>query len=82
MTTDEIKLIIFRELKKIAPDTEPEQLNPDEKFRDALDIDSFDALRFIVALNEKIGINIPEVDYGKTTSLNKLVEYILTKKNN
>jgi acyl carrier protein len=80
MTEEEIKKIIFQLLKRIAPDTEPSELKPDEKFRETLNIDSFDALQFIVALDEKLGIEIPEQDYGKITTLKTLVSYILDKK--
>jgi acyl carrier protein len=38
----------FQLLKKIAPETEI--LKPDENIRETLNIDSFDALQFIVAL--------------------------------
>jgi acyl carrier protein len=80
MTEDEIKKIIFQLLKRIAPETEPSELKPDEKFRETLNIDSFDALQFIVALDEKLGIEIPEEDYGKITTLKTLAAYILDKK--
>jgi acyl carrier protein len=80
MTEDEIKTIIFQLLKRIAPETEPSELKPDEKFREILGIDSFDALQFIVALNDTVAIEIPEEDYGKITTLKTLVSYILNKK--
>lgn len=79
MKEDEIRKTIFQLLKKIAPDTEPSTLKPDENIREMLDIDSFDTLQFLVALNEKLGIEIPEADYGKITTLKTLVEYILDK---
>lgn len=80
MTEDEIKQIIFQLLKRIAPDMEPSELKPDENIRETLNIDSFDSLQFIVALNEKLGIEIPEQDYGKIATLKALVSYILDKK--
>ena len=81
MNEDQIKQIIFQLLKKIAPDTEPSQLKPDENIRVTLNIDSFDSLQFLVALNEKIGIEIPEQDYGKVGTLNTLIQYLLEKQN-
>ena len=80
MTEDEIKKIIFQLLKQIAPDTEPEQLQPDDVIREKLEIDSFDALRFIVALDEKLGVETPEEDYCKTATIRSLMAYISTKK--
>jgi acyl carrier protein len=66
MTEKKIRAIIFQLLKKIAPDTEPSALKPDENIREILSIDSFDTLQFIVALNEKLGIEIPEQDMEKS----------------
>jgi acyl carrier protein len=79
MTEEVIKQTIFQLLKHIAPDTEPSELKPDENIRETLNIDSFDVLQFIVALDKKLGIEIPEQDYGKTTTLQNLVSYIQGK---
>jgi acyl carrier protein len=79
MSEAEITQTIFQLLKQIAPDTEPSTLKPDENIRKTLDIDSFDTLQFLVSLNEKLGIEIPEEDYGKVTTLITLVNYILDK---
>lgn len=79
MNQEEIKNIIFQLLKKIAPDTEPSALQPDENIREVLNIDSFDSLQFIVSLNEKLGIEIPEEDYGKISTLKSLINYLLAK---
>jgi acyl carrier protein len=78
MSEEEITQTIFQLLKKIAPDTEPSTLLPDENIRETLDIDSFDTLQFLVSVNEKMGIEIPEEDYGKITTLKTLVNYILS----
>lgn len=79
MNQDEIRQIIFQLLKKIAPETEPSAMSDDENIREVLNIDSFDSLQFLVTLDEKLGIEIPEEDYGKTTTLKKLVNYIVEK---
>jgi len=80
MKDEEIKQIIFRLLKKIAPDTEPEKLKPDDDIRHTLEIDSFDALQFVIALDEQFGFETPEADYGKISTLNNLLTYINEKK--
>lgn len=79
MTDEEIKLTLFLLLKKIAPETEPENLKPDDDIRRTLGIDSFDALQFVVALDEHFGIETPEADYGKIATLKNLVDYIMEK---
>jgi acyl carrier protein len=79
MNTEETEEIIFQLLKKIAPETEPSKLSPIENIRETLGIDSYDFLQFIVALNDKLKIEIPEEDYGKITSLSSLTDYMLNK---
>lgn len=76
MTREQIRSDIFELLKKTAPETDPTRLGPDENIREALNIDSFDALQFLVAINEKMGIDIPEEDYGKTTTMRSLTDYL------
>jgi acyl carrier protein len=80
MNETEIKQTVFKLLKKIAPDTVPEKLKPDDDIRHTLEIDSFDALQFVVALDEQFGIQTPEADYGKIATVKGLVTYILEKK--
>lgn len=79
MKEAEIRQLVFQLLKQVAPDTEPEKLAPDDNIREVLGIDSFDALQFLVALNEHTGVDIPEEDYGKITTLAKVVEYVERK---
>lgn len=79
MTRQEIQSAIFELLKKTAPETDPTTLKPDENIREALNIDSFDALQFLIGLNDKLGIDIPEEDYGKTNTLESLTAYLEKK---
>lgn len=76
MTEAAIKTNIFRLLKNVAPDTNPETLQPDDNIRTTLEIDSFDYLQFIVAIDETFGVNTPEEDYGKIQTLRTLVAYL------
>ena len=68
MSEAELKRVIFDGLRKIAPESEPEALAPDANVRKTLDIDSYDFLNFLIGLNETIGVDVPESDYGKLCS--------------
>ena len=80
MKEEKITPTLFRILKNIAPDTEPEILKPADNIRKTLAIDSFDYLQFIVGMDEAFGIQTPEEDYGKIETLNDLLKYIAKKK--
>lgn len=75
MNEDEIKNVIFGILKRIAPESDPSALTPDENIRKALDIDSFDALNFFIRIEEELGVSVPESDYGKLNTLSEMLQY-------
>ena len=79
MTETEIRQAVFAALRKIAPEADPRKLQPNENLREALDIDSFDFLNFLIGLHEKLGVDIPEADYGRLTTLSDLVRYLSAK---
>lgn len=81
MNESEIRNTIIKLLKKVAPDTEPEKLNPDDNIRTTLEIDSFDYLQFIVSIDEQFHIDTPEEDYGKIETINTLSQYLTEKMN-
>ncbi len=78
MTEVQLKEAIFKILKRIAPEADPESLAPNQDVRQTLDIDSYDFLQFLIALNEEVGVEIPEADYGKLVSLDDIVQYLST----
>lgn len=79
MNEGDIKPIIVKLLKRIAPDSQPEQLKPDDNIRRTLGIDSFDYLQFIIGLDDALGIQTSEEDYGKIETLTSLIEYVAKK---
>lgn len=79
MTPAEINAAIFEGLRKIAPEADPASLKPADNIRETLDIDSFDFLNFLIALHERLGVEIPEADYGKLGTLEQMVSYLSAK---
>jgi acyl carrier protein len=76
MTKDELRGTVLRVLGEIAPEADLSQLKPDLRIRDQLDIDSMDALNFIIGLHKELKVEVPEADYPKLVSLNSCVEYL------
>lgn len=76
MSTEEIRNAVLQALHRIAPEADLTALSPDADLREALEIDSFDFLRFVIALHEALGVDIPEADYPKLTTLNAAVSYL------
>ena len=76
MNETQLKDVILTALKQIAPVSSVNQLQPDDNIREALDLDSFDHLNFLIDLNSKLGVEIPEKDYGKLNSVASIIDYL------
>ena len=76
MNDEQIRQLIFAELSTIAPECDPASLAPGDNVREALDIDSYDFLQFLIALSEKLGVEVPEKDYNKLATLDGMVRYL------
>jgi acyl carrier protein len=79
MTLDDIRALVLRSLHGVAPEADLSALGGAADLRDALDIDSMDFLRFVVALHEGLHVDVPERDYAKIRTLDDCVAYLATK---
>ncbi|HMM45536.1 MAG TPA: acyl carrier protein [Candidatus Macondimonas sp.] len=80
MNRDEIQARLTEILATIAPEMEPATLDPMLDLREQLDIDSMDLLNFITAVHKRLGVNIPEADYPRLTSLAACVDYVVERR--
>jgi acyl carrier protein len=76
MTDDEIKALVLRELGNIAPEIDPNQIDPRIDLREQIDLDSINVLDVMIAVHEATGVDIPEADYPKLLTLNDFAAYL------
>lgn len=76
MTQDELKQTVLDVLAMIAPELDTAEIDPTVNIRATYDIDSFDFLNVLIALDEQVGVEIPEADYGELESVNDIVAYL------
>lgn len=75
MKKEEIKRAIIRQILTVAPDIEEKEIESTANLQRSLEIDSFDFLKVLTALNEELGIEVPEADYGKVATLEQMTDY-------
>ena len=75
MKAEDIKNVVFEALRKIAPETDPEGLDPAVRFRDQMEFDSVDCLNLVTSIQKETGKNIPESDYLKLSTIDGIVAY-------
>jgi len=77
MSDDAINDTVLDVLGRIAPEADLGTIDPGEPLREQLDLDSVDFLNFVIGLHERLGIDIPEADYGKLASIDGAVAYLV-----
>ena len=75
MTKEDIKNKIIEQIYEIAPEHEGEEIPVNENIQRSLEIDSFDFLNLLTALNEELGVEVPESDYSEVDTLEHMTNY-------
>ncbi len=71
---DKVKAIIAEQLG-----VKPEEVTPNSSFIDDLGADSLDTVELVMALEEEFGIEIPDEDAEKMTTVGEAIKYIEEK---
>ena len=74
---DRIRAIIAEQLG-----VKPEEVTPEASFVEDLGADSLDTVELVMALEEEFGIEIPDEDAEKITTVGDAVKYIEEKSGN
>lgn len=75
MTRDQLRTALLGCLARIAPEVDLAALRPEVRLRDQVDLDSVDWLNFLVSVHTALGIDIPDADAARLTTLDQLIEY-------
>jgi acyl carrier protein len=79
MNEQEVRTGVMAAIKAVAPEVEESALAADRLLRDQVDLDSMDWLNVIVGFHERFGIDIPETDYARLTTLSAIATYVLER---
>jgi acyl carrier protein len=76
MTRDELREAVLATLRSVAPEVEGGDIVAARALRDQVDLDSMDWLNFLIGLNRRLGVDIPEADYKRLTTLDAILDYV------
>ena len=79
MTAEDIRKTVVEALTRIAPEIDPGSIQPQASFRDQLDLDSMDFLNFVLAVRDRLGVEIPEADSSRLATLDRAVAYLVER---
>lgn len=80
MEIDDIRKAVRATIEAIAPGTDLQGISPDRPLREQIALDSMDWLNVVVALHERLSIDIPESDYGRLATLDSMVAYLASRR--
>ncbi len=75
MTRDELRAALLGCLARIAPEVDVATLRPEVRLRDQVDLDSVDWLNFLMSVHTALGVDIPDADAARLTTLDQLIDY-------
>jgi acyl carrier protein len=64
---------VVASVQTVAPEANFTRLDPKRFLREQLDLDSFDFLNVLIELHSRLGMEVPEADYGRVNTLDALV---------
>lgn len=73
MNREDIRAAVLRAFARVAPDANLDELDPSADVREALDIDSMDFNRFVLAIHDALKVDIADKDYPKFFTLDGAV---------
>ncbi|HEX5685122.1 MAG TPA: acyl carrier protein [Ideonella sp.] len=76
MDIDSIRRVVVDSVLEIAPEADFSRVDPGRSMREQIDLDSFDFLNLLIALQGRLGVAVPESDYRLVDSLDGLVTYL------
>lgn len=78
-TTADTRSAVLAVLAEIAPEADLALLSDDADLRDELDLDSLDLQNLVEGIHARLGVDVPERDYGRLTTLAATSEYLAAR---
>ena len=76
MTEQEMTAMVRQALARVAPETASADIGADVPLREECDLDSMDFLNFVIGLHKATGVEIPETDYPRLSTIAGAVAYL------
>lgn len=79
MNAAEFRAAILEAIQEVAPEADLSRLADIDEFRDELDLDSMDLLNVMIGIHKRTGVDVPERDYPRLSTLRGAIDYLLRR---
>jgi acyl carrier protein len=76
VNTTDARTLLARLVGRIAPEADLDQIDPDAPLQEELDLDSMDFPNLVTALDDAIGLQVPERDYPALSTTAGFTSYV------
>ena len=76
-TAQDARSLVLDVLQEVAPDVQTGALDERTHLQEDLDLDSMDFLNFVAGLSDRTGLEIPERDYARLSTIGACTEYLI-----
>jgi acyl carrier protein len=77
--TTALRDVVLEEIGNLAPEADLAAVDGTRDLREQLDLDSMDFLNLVIALHQRLGVDIPEADYAELVTLDGALRYLARK---
>ncbi len=76
MTDDEIRVALLDALLAVAPEIDADAVAWDLPLRRQVELDSVDWLGVLARVAQSTGVDVPEADYARVSTLDAMLSYV------
>lgn len=69
MDIEETRKVVSDTIVSIAPNVDGRLIDPERPLREQIDLDSMDWLNLLGSLQDRLGVDIPQADHDRLTTL-------------
>ncbi|MDP2344383.1 MAG: acyl carrier protein [Deltaproteobacteria bacterium] len=80
MNDVDVRAALLEILGRIAPETRGTAVPDAADLRDVLGLDSMDFLKFVVGIHDRLGVDVPEADYLRVSTLAGARDYVSARR--
>jgi acyl carrier protein len=75
-TRQDVERALRQAMESVAPEIDFDGIDPDAELIEGVDLDSMDFLNVVAALDELLGVAVPERDYPQLHTLRAMTDYL------
>ncbi|MFN0090284.1 MAG: acyl carrier protein [Acidimicrobiales bacterium] len=74
----DVERAVRQALEHVAPEIDFDGIDLDAELIEGVDLDSMDFLNVVTALDELLGVSVPERDYPRLHTLRAMIDYLVS----